>query len=111
MTITFSNFNKSLNSYFLYEKKPHIVIGVSGGPDSIALVFILNKWIKQQNGKLTALIVDHRIRSESYFESLETKKYLDTKGISNSILRTVKNKISSGQMSNARFNRFQKLFN
>ena len=45
MTITFSKFQQSLNNYFLYENKPHIVVGTSGGPDSIALTFILNKWI------------------------------------------------------------------
>ena len=77
MTITFSNFNKSLNKYFLCENKPHIVVGVSGGPDSIALTFILNKWIKKNKGTLTALIVDHKIRKDSYFESLDTKKFLD----------------------------------
>ena len=111
MSISLFDLDKKLKNFFLYEKNPHIAVAVSGGPDSIALVFILNKWIKQQKGKLTALIVDHRIRSESYFESLETKKYLDTKGINNSILRIAKNVISRGQMSNARFNRFHKMFN
>ena len=86
MTITFSNFDKSLNNYFLYEQNPHIVVGVSGGPDSIALTFILNKWIKKNKGKLTALIVDHRIRKDSYYESLDTKKFLDLHKIDNKIL-------------------------
>ena len=66
-----------LINFFLYEDKPHVVVGVSGGPDSIALTFILNKWIKKNKGKLTALIIDHKIRKDSYFESLDTKKFLD----------------------------------
>ena len=92
MTITFSNFNRFLNKYFLYENKPHIVVGVSGGPDSIALTFVLKKWIKKTKGKLTALIIDHKIRKDSYFESLETKKFLDYHNINNKILTVSKKK-------------------
>ena len=111
MTITFSNFNKSLNKYFLCENKPHIVVGVSGGPDSIALTFILNKWIKKNKGTLTALIVDHKIREDSYFESLDTKKFLDFHKINNKILAVSRKKVLKGQMNQARNNRFNVITN
>ena len=111
MTITFSNFNKSLNHYFLYESKPHIVVGVSGGPDSIALTFILHKWIRKIKGELTALIIDHKIRKDSYFESLETKKFLDYHNINNKILTVSRKRVLKGKMKQARDNRFNILIN
>jgi len=111
MTINSYNFNKSLNNYFLYEKKPRIVVGVSGGPDSIALAFILKKWLGKNNGKLTALIIDHNIRKGSYFESLETKKFLDCHNINNQILKVSRKKVLQGKMDQARDNRFDIIIN
>ena len=111
MTITFSNFKQSLNNYFLYENKPHIVVGTSGGPDSIALTFILNKWIGKARGTLTALIVDHKIRKDSYFESLQTKKFLDHNNINNKILSVSRKKVLKGQMNQARDNRLNIIIN
>ena len=45
MLILETNFNKILNQQILFENKPKIAVAVSGGPDSIALVFLLQKWI------------------------------------------------------------------
>ena len=76
MEISQKKFNKILKKNFLFEKKPTIAVAVSGGPDSMALVFLLNKWIQNNQGKIFALIIDHGIRKESYKESKTIGKTL-----------------------------------
>ena len=85
------NFNTFLNKKILFETNPKIAVAVSGGPDSIALVFLLKKWIKKKNGRLIALIVDHQIRNNSFDEASYVKKYLDLNNINNMILKVPKN--------------------
>ena len=109
MAINIIKFNQLIESFFLYEKNPSVAVGVSGGPDSIALVFLLDQWVKRKNGHLVALIIDHRMRKESYFESLQTKKFLNLKGIKSEILTVVKNKVKNKKMVEARKNRYEKL--
>lgn len=51
----------------------HIAVGVSGGPDSSALVFLLSQWADTLSGPtIHALIVDHGLRSGSEQEAKET---------------------------------------
>ncbi len=111
MTLSLFDLNKFISNLFLYEKNPKIAVAVSGGPDSIALVFILKKWIKIKKGKLIALIVDHKIREESHNETLITKKFLKEKNIDSCILKISQNKVLKGQMSVARTNRYEKMLN
>ena len=80
------NFNKQLNKNFIFEYKPYIAVAVSGGPDSMALIFLLNNWIKLHNGKIIALIVDHKLREESSTEAKKIKNYLSHKNIEAKIL-------------------------
>ena len=109
MSLNYSIFKSLLENYKCFENKPHILVGVSGGPDSMALTYLLNKWIKYKKGKLTAIVFDHGIRHNSNIESFQVRKMLNRLGIFSLVIRPNKNKPIKKNMSNARDNRFEGL--
>ena len=109
MKLNNKNFIKLLNKNYIFENNPKVAVGVSGGPDSMALVFLINKWIKLKKGGLIALIFDHKIRKESNYESKMIKRYLDESKIDSSIITVSKNKVLKYNMNEARVNRFKGL--
>ena len=106
MKITQSYFNLILKNYYLFEKKPKIAVAVSGGPDSMALLFLLNVWIKKNKGSLVALIVDHKIRKDSGKEAKTVCDYLKKHKIRSKIINISKKNVLKKTMSEARQNRF-----
>ena len=102
---------KDLNENYLFENKPKICVAVSGGPDSIALTFILKKWISKNNGEIFAVIVDHQIRQNSKKESNFVKEYLNKNKIKSTILKVNKKDTFKKSMNQARKNRYLKLTN
>ena len=60
----------------LIADQKNLAIGVSGGPDSMALCWLLSQWLQkyQPKTKLHALIVDHGLRPESAAESSQVCK-------------------------------------
>ncbi len=111
MLIIEKNLYKTLNQKNLFENNPVITVAVSGGPDSIALVFLLKNWIQRNKGRLIALIIDHQIRKNSFKEASSVKKYLDKNNIQSLILKVPKKNILKGKMIQARENRFLKIIN
>ena len=109
--LSYRNFVKKIEKDFLFEKKPSIAVAVSGGPDSIALVFLVNQWIKKKKGHLIAITIDHQIRKYSYNEAQQTKKYLNKNKIKTILLKIPKNKVINKKMNEARVNRFNKIIN
>ena len=68
-----------LNKNLIIENNPTIAVAVSGGPDSMGLVFLLNDWCKLINGNLIALIVNHNLRKNSLEEATSTQNILKKK--------------------------------
>lgn len=100
-----------LNKNFQFEKKPKIAVAVSGGPDSMALIHLLNIWSKKNKANIIALIVNHNLRSESKLESKKTSLEINNMKIENYILNVSLEKINKKNMKEARNNRYNKLLN
>ena len=90
-------FKKQLYSQI---KNVKFCIGVSGGPDSLALAFLCKIFSKEFNSKFIALIIDHNLRKQSGIEAQKVKIILTKHKIRAKIL-TWKGKIPK---SNIQFN-------
>jgi tRNA(Ile)-lysidine synthase len=90
-------FKKQLYSQIKNEK---FCIGVSGGPDSLALSFLCKIFSKEFNSRFVALIIDHNLRKQSRIEAQKVKIILTKHKIKSKIL-TWKGKIPK---SNIQFN-------
>ena len=99
----------NLSKEFLFENNPFIAVAVSGGPDSMALIYLMKEWVKIKKGKVIALLVDHKLRVESYNECKQTQSYLKTLNVNSKIIRVSVKKIYKKNMHEARQNRYDKL--
>lgn len=69
-----------------FERRPAIAVGVSGGADSMALALLLQAWVEARDGRLIALVVDHRLRPQSTAEAAEVAAWLAGLGIEGRVL-------------------------
>ncbi|HCI48270.1 MAG: tRNA lysidine(34) synthetase TilS [Alphaproteobacteria bacterium RIFCSPHIGHO2_01_FULL_41_14] len=77
----FDRFSKEMEHFGPFEDRPLLGVAVSGGSDSLALTFLLQKWISQQGGSLQAFHVDHKLRLTSTEEAHQVKTWLEDQGI------------------------------
>lgn len=68
---------QNIENYNLIDKDDKVVVGVSGGPDSIFLLHVL----KSLNINLEVAHINHKIREEAKEDEILTKKYADKLGI------------------------------
>lgn len=88
---------------------PSLVVGLSGGADSMALVLAAHRWTQIHGGSVTALTVDHGLRAGSDQEALQVGQWLRDLGISHHILKWNHGGVSSRIQSSARDARYDLL--
>ena len=89
------------------ESAPHIAVGCSGGGDSMALTLLANNWARRRSGRVTALIVDHRLRPESAGEVRQVGRWLTDRNIDFCILRRRNTPIVADIQARARAARYR----
>ncbi|MBO6244603.1 MAG: tRNA lysidine(34) synthetase TilS [Clostridia bacterium] len=72
---------KTIHKYNLINKGDKIVIGVSGGPDSICLLNILNSLKEKLNFEIVVAHINHMIREEADFETEYVKNFCKNIGV------------------------------
>ncbi|HEY0302635.1 MAG TPA: tRNA lysidine(34) synthetase TilS [Rhizomicrobium sp.] len=90
---------------------PALVLAVSGGPDSTALMWLAARWRDAlKNGpKLVAVTVDHGLRDESKREALDVARLAKKLGIAHRTLRWTGKKPKTGLPRAARHARYRLL--
>lgn len=76
--------NKVLNTikkYNLIQENDKVIIGVSGGPDSMCLLHILNELKQNLKFEIVVAHINHMIRSEAEEETQYVKNFCDKLGI------------------------------
>ena len=72
---------KTIQKYNLISPKDKIVLGVSGGPDSLFMLDILNKLKKELDIELVVAHINHKIRIEADEEEEFVKRFCEKIGV------------------------------
>ncbi len=99
----------ALHRLACFERAPFIAVGVSGGPDSLALAILSDRWARSRGGTICALTVDHRLRPESGAEIRRLAGWLSARGIRHEILVWEGEKPATGIQEAARAARYRLL--
>ncbi|MBO0735120.1 MAG: tRNA lysidine(34) synthetase TilS [Alphaproteobacteria bacterium] len=79
---------------------------MSGGPDSLALAILADRWARERGGKICALSVDHQLRPESSAEIRSLGAWLSARKIRHDVLVWAGAKPRSGIQEAARTARY-----
>ena len=70
-----------------FEPAPRVAVAVSGGPDSLALCLLADRWARAKGGAVFGLTVDHGLRPESGAEAAQVRRWLAARGLAHRTLR------------------------
>jgi tRNA(Ile)-lysidine synthase len=104
-----AEFAAALASLGRFETRPFLAVAVSGGPDSLALAILADRWARERYGEICAVTVDHRLRPESGDEIRRLHGWLAARAIRHEILAWSVHKPATGVQEAARAARYQLL--
>jgi tRNA(Ile)-lysidine synthase len=107
--LTLDEFEASLASLAHFEARPLLAVAVSGGPDSLALALLADRWARARGGEICALSVDHGLRPESGAEALTVKAWMSARSIRHEVLIWSGEKPRTGIQEAARNARYRLL--
>ncbi len=99
-------FGAAMAGFAPFEPEPLIAVAVSGGPDSLALTLLLDRWARECGGRVIGLTVDHGLRPESAEEARRVAGWLGVRGIAHDILAWAGEKPTAGLQEAARRARY-----
>ena len=91
-----------------WKSVPAVVLAVSGGPDSVALMWLAARWRRalKRGPRLIAVTIDHGLRTEAAREAREVKRLAGTLAIEHRTLRWPGIKPKTGLSAAAREARY-----
>lgn len=69
-----------------FEDAPMLVVGVSGGADSMALVLAAQQWAVPRRGRVAALTINHGLRPDAEAEADQVRAWLGSLDIEHHVL-------------------------
>jgi len=94
-----------------WKNAPALLLAVSGGPDSVALMWLAARWRRPlaRGPRLMAVTVDHGLRAQAAREAREVKRLAATLGIEHRTMRWNGDKPATGVPAAARAARYRLL--
>lgn len=103
------NLSNILEKYKIKDKV--FAVGVSGGADSLALIYLIDSWAQKHGKKIKALTVNHNLRENSRSEAEYVAKLMQKAGIEHHILTWKGTKSQTGLEEKARTARYSLMEN
>jgi tRNA(Ile)-lysidine synthase len=102
---------EAANLFADIEKSASVVLAVSGGPDSTALLFLAARWraARRRGPRLVAITVDHGLRPGSAQEAKQVKRLAARLRVEHRTLRWTGRKPATGLQAAARAARYRLL--
>ncbi len=105
--LTHEEFDAAMAVVGPFETSPHLAVAVSGGADSMALCILANDWVRIRGGRVSAITVDHGLRSDSAAEASAVGRWMAVLDIDHHVLRWDGRKPSTGVQAAARGERYR----